>query len=205
SIESEVKQAALAAVQALEQQRAATTAESQVDTLQELDRVKAQVSELRAELTKSRQRAIQSTLKAPIDGTVQQLAIHTIGGVVTPAEPLLSIVPDHGNFVVEAMVENKDVGFVHAGQTARVKIETFNFTRYGLIDGTVLDVTRDAIQPSDTGKRNSKPKSGGDSDGMGDEAGNSAVYIAHIALKTDTIVTEAGPTKLGAGMQVSAE
>lgn len=204
TIENQVKQGALAAIQALQQQRAATAAEYQVDTLQELDKVRAQVSELRADLAKAQQRAIQSVLKAPIDGTVQQLAVHTIGGVVTPAEPLLSVVPDQANFVVEAMVQNKDVGFIHAGQTARVKVETFNFTRYGLIDGTVLDVTRDAVQQGDNEKRTSK-QNGTDADGLGGEAANTAVYIAHIALKTDTIVTEVGPTKLGAGMQVSAE
>jgi len=205
SVEAQAKQAAFAAAQALKQQRSATVAEYQVNTLQDLDKVKAQISELQAELAKAEVRVRQSTLIAPIDGTVQQLAVHTIGGVVTPAEPLLSVVPDQPNLIVEAMVQNKDVGFVHAGQTARVKIDTFNFTRYGLLDGTVLDVTRDAISQNDGAKKTSKQETSSDNDGMSDDATNAPAYVAHIALNSDTITTESGPSKLGAGMQVSVE
>jgi len=205
SVEAQAKQAAFAAAQALKQQRSATVAEYQVNTLQDLDKVKAQISELQAELAKAEVRVRQSTLIAPIDGTVQQLAVHTIGGVVTPAEPLLSVVPDQPNLIVEAMVQNKDVGFVHAGQTARVKVDTFNFTRYGLLDGTVLDVTRDAISQNDGAKKSSKQETSSGNDGMSDDATNAPAYVAHIALKSDTITTESGPSKLGAGMQVSAE
>jgi hemolysin D len=204
SVEAQAKQAALPASQALRQQRSATVAEYQVNTLQDLDKVKAQMSELQAELAKAEVRVRQSTLTAPIDGTVQQIAVHTIGGVVTPAEPLLSVVPDQPNLIVEAMVQNKDVGFVHAGQAVRVKVETFNFTRYGLIDGTVLDVTRDAVQNNEA-KKNSKSSTVGDNDSVGDEQANAPVYVAHIVLNSGTIITESGPTKLGAGMQVQAE
>jgi hemolysin D len=205
SVEGQGKEAALAATQALKQQRAATIAEYDVNTLQDLDKVKAQASELEAELTKAQEHVRQSTLKAPIDGVVQQLAVHTIGGVVTPAEALLSVVPDQANLFVEAMVQNRDVGFIHAGQAVRVKIDTFNFTRYGLIDGTVTDVTRDAVTRNDGEKKDAKSNTSTDDDGMGADATNAPVYIAHIALKSDTINTESGPTKLGPGMQVQAE
>lgn len=205
SVEAQGRQAALSQMQALLQQRAATVAEYQVNTLQDLDKVKAEISELQAEQAKAQERVVRSTLKAPIDGTVQQLAVHTIGGVVTPAEALLSVVPDQANLVVEAMVQNKDVGFIHAGQPARIKIETFNFTRYGLIDGTVLDVTRDAVSQNDGDRKGRKANAPGDADGMAEDAPNGAAYVAHIALKSDAITTEDGPTRLGPGMQVSAE
>lgn len=205
SVEAQGKEAALAATQALKQQRAATVAEYNVNTLQDLDKIKAQASELEAELTKAQEHVRQSTLKAPIDGVVQQLAVHTVGGVVTPAQPLLSVVPDQANLYVEAMVQNRDVGFIHTGQAVRVKIDTFNFTRYGLIDGIVTDVTRDAVTPSDGEKKDAKSNAPADDDGMGTDASNAPVYIAHIALNSDTIVTETGPTKLGPGMQVQAE
>jgi hemolysin D len=204
-VEEKRRQAGEAGEQALKQQRMATIAEYQVGVLQDLDKIKAQVSEQQAELTKAAERVRQSTLRAPIDGTVQQLSVHTIGGVVTPAETLLAIVPDQDHLVVEAMVQNKDVGFIKAGQTARVKVDTFNFTRYGLIDGTVLDVTRDAVSQTDGQKKAEKSNSGTENDGMGGDATNALVYMAHIALKADTIVTETGPTKLGPGMQVSVE
>jgi hemolysin D len=204
-VEGQRKQAGEAAEQALKQQRMATVAEYQVGVLQDLDKFKAQASELQAELTKAQERVRQSVLVAPIDGTVQQLSVHTVGGVVTPAQALLAVVPDEDRLIVEAMVQNRDVGFIKAGQAVRVKVDAFNFTRYGLIDGTVLDVTRDVVSQSDGDKKQSKAGGNGESDGMGADGANAPVYIARIALSTDTISTESGPSKVGPGMQVSAE
>ena len=84
-------------------------------------------------------------LTAPVDGVVQQLAVHTVGGVVTPAQPLLVVVPSDSRLEIEAMVSNRDIGFVHAGQDAEIKVDTFNFTRYGLLHGEVLSVSQDAV------------------------------------------------------------
>ena len=80
-------------------------------------------------------------LEAPVDGMVQQLAVHTIGGVVTPAQALLVIVPSDSRLEIEALVSNRDIGFVHAGQQAEIKVDTFNFTRYGLLRGEVVSVS----------------------------------------------------------------
>jgi len=91
------------------------------------------------------------TLTAPVDGTVQQLAVHTVGGVVTPAQALMIIVPKDEAVEVEAFVENKDIGFVNAGQEAQVKVETFPFTRYGTIPATVTQVANDAINDEKKG------------------------------------------------------
>ena len=96
-----------------------------------------------------------------MDGTVQQLAVHTIGGVVTPAQTLLGFVPPDSNLEIEAMVQNRDIGFVHVGQDAEIKIDTFNFSRYGLLHGKVLSVSQDAIardKPSDNSNANSQAK-----------------------------------------------
>lgn len=75
----------------------------------------------------------------------QQLAIHTVGGVVTPAQVLLVVVPSDSRLEIEALVSNRDIGFVHAGQEAEIKIDTFNFTRYGLLHGQVLSISQDAV------------------------------------------------------------
>ena len=83
---------------------------------------------------------------------VQQLAIHTVGGVVTPAQSLLVIVPSDSRLEIEAMVSNRDIGFVHAGQEAEIKVDTFNFTRYGLLHGQVLSVSQDADHPRPAAK-----------------------------------------------------
>ena len=71
----------------------------------------------------ARQHLMQLT--APIDGTVQQLVVNTIGGVVTPAQPLMLIVPKHHPIEIEALLENKDIGFVKKDQEAEIKIELF--------------------------------------------------------------------------------
>ena len=90
------------------------------------------------DLIKAERKTTLQRLAAPVDGVVQQLAIHTVGGVVTPAQALLVIVPSDSRLEIEAMVSNRDIGFVHAGQQAEIKIDTFNFTRYGLLHGEVL-------------------------------------------------------------------
>jgi len=77
-------------------------------------------------------------LTSPVDGTVQQLAVHTVGGVVTEAQPVMLIVPRDNPLEVEAFIENKDIGFVKANQDAEVKIETFEYTKYGTIHAKVM-------------------------------------------------------------------
>ncbi len=90
-------------------------------------------------------------LASPVDGTVQQLSVHTEGGVVTEAQPLMVIVPSDNPLEVEAFFENKDIGFVKAGQEAEVKIETFQYTKYGTIDAEVSSVSHDAINDEKRG------------------------------------------------------
>ena len=99
------------------------------------------------DLVKAEQRTRLQVLTAPVDGIVQQLAMHTVGGVVTPAQALMVVVPAESQLEIEAMVSNRDIGFVQAGQDAEIKIDTFNFTRYGLLHGKVLSVSQDAIMP----------------------------------------------------------
>lgn len=100
---------------------------------------------LSKELAKARTRARHQRLTAPIDGVVQQLAVHTVGGVVTPAQELLTIAPSKDHLEIEAWVENKDIGFVTEGQQAEVKVESFPFTRYGTLPGHVVSLSRDAV------------------------------------------------------------
>ncbi len=106
---------------------------------------RVKLAQLTQELLKAERRQTLTHLTAPVAGTVQQLAIHTAGGVVTEAQPLMVIVPDGGAVTAEVVVENKDIGFVRAGQEAAVKLETFNFTRYGTVPAKVTWVTVDAV------------------------------------------------------------
>lgn len=113
----------------------------------------------------------------------QQLAVHTVGGVVQPAQALMVVVPRDTNLVVEAAVLNKDIGFVRERQPVRVKLEAFPFTDYGLVTGTVEHISRDAIQDEKQG----------------------LIYSARIRLHRSSISANGRDIPLGHGMAVQAE
>ncbi|MEQ8494241.1 MAG: HlyD family type I secretion periplasmic adaptor subunit, partial [Gammaproteobacteria bacterium] len=113
---------------------------------------RAAFDEVDAALVQARQRQRASAaelaahfLRAPLDGVIQQLAVHTVGGVVSAGEELMLVVPQQGGLEIEAWVANKDIGFVHVGQAATVKIETFPFTTYGTLAGTLAALAPDAV------------------------------------------------------------
>src|SRR5262249_8741266 len=141
-------------------------------------------------------------LAAPISGVVQQLAVHTIGGVVTPAQTLLVLVPLESHLEVEAMVSNRDIGFVSAGQDAEIKVDTFNFTRYGLLHGHVLNVSTDAITRSEEASRDGSPAT---EKSTSEPKGQELVYAARVALDRTQMQIEGKSVPLGPGMAVTVE
>ena len=140
-------------------------------------------AQLEQELIKAQMRESQQVLTAPVAGTVQQLAIHSIGGVVTPAQALMVIAPKHYLAEVEATLENKDVGFVKVGQRVEVKVETFPFTRYGTLTGTVSFVSHDAVNDEKRGP----------------------IFQARMKLDQVTLKVEERAVNMTPGMAVSAE
>ncbi|HEY9256225.1 MAG TPA: HlyD family type I secretion periplasmic adaptor subunit [Stenotrophomonas sp.] len=111
---------------------------------QQLDAAQ-RITSLTQELRKARHRDRQTRLVAPVAGTVQQLAVSAPGAVVTAAQPVLLIVPSERPVEIEAFMANRDVGFVHVGQAVRIKVDAFDFTRFGMLDGEVISVSSDAI------------------------------------------------------------
>lgn len=140
-----------AAIAALKQQRAQSQAEFERDRMRELTEAEIKVKSLTEELTKADQRNALQRIVSPVDGVVQQLQVNTVGGVVEPAQPLMQIVPDGAPVEIEAKILNKDIGFVHDGQDAVIKMEAFPFTRYGTLDGRVTEVSDDAIEDEKLG------------------------------------------------------
>jgi hemolysin D len=141
----------------------------------------------------SRQDALRSgshskllQLTAPVDGTVQQLTVHTVGGVVPFAQPLMQIVPKESAVEVEASLENKDVGFVQEGQPAEVKIDTFEYTKYGTVPAVVTHVSRDAVQDDKDEKKG-------------------LLYTIKVMLNKSTMAVEGKAMPLTAGMSVNVE
>ena len=133
------------------EERAAVVADARQQFLDGERQAEEQIRQLAPEVSKTSHREELTQLVAPVDGTVQQLAIHTVGGVVTEAQPLLAVVPDDEQLEIEALVLNKDIGFVRNGQRATVKIESFPYTRYGYLEGTVENVSLDAMQHEELG------------------------------------------------------
>lgn len=116
------------------------------DTQEALRQANEQVNNLRFELAKASQRYDTTEIKSPVTGTVQQLSVHTIGGVVTAAQPLMVVVPQEDQLEVNALISNKDIGFVRPGQNVVIKLEAFPYTRYGYITGHVKSISFDAIE-----------------------------------------------------------
>lgn len=134
-----------ASIREARQQREALDAEFRHQLLAKLSETDRRIDQLQQERVKATQRTELQHMTAPVSGVVQQLAVHTVGGVVTPAQELMKIVPESENLEVEAWILNKDIGFVEEGQAAEIKIETFPFTKYGTIDAEVTDVSNDAV------------------------------------------------------------
>lgn len=114
-------------------------------TLEQLQEAEAKLNAANQELQKADTRHRAMTLTAPVAGRAQQLAVHSTGAVVTPAQALMVIVPGQRQLEVEAQLLNKDIGFVREGQPAEIKIDAFNFTRYGVIPAQVTGISDDAV------------------------------------------------------------
>jgi hemolysin D len=144
-------------------------------------------------------------LCAPIDGTVQQLALHTVGGVVTPAQQLMLIVPSDSKLEAEAMISNRDIGFINPGQDAEIKIDTFNFTRYGLIHGKVTSVSQDAIVRDKPADKQNGAKPGGALAETSEPAGQEFIYSSRVSLDETQMQIEDKMVHLAPGMAVTVE
>ncbi len=194
-----------AALAAIIQTRAQTVAEYRRTRYGELVDAERKAKGYKEDLIKAQEKTRLQLLTAPVDGTVQQLAVHTVGGVVTPAQVLLVIVPAESHLEIEAMVPNRDIGFVREGQEAQIKIDTFNFTRYGLLHGKVLSISRDAItrdKPADS-KQNEKAL--GSETESSEPKGQEMSYAARVSLDSTQMLVDGRMVDLSPGMAVTVE
>ena len=196
-----------AARQALEWQREQTRAEYARGVMTELVDAESKAAQSAEDLVKAEKRIQDQTLRAPIDGTVQQLVLHTIGGVVTPAQVLMVVVPADSGIEIEAMVLNKDIGFVHDGDPAEIKVDTFNFTKYGLLHGKVISVSQDAIvrdRPS-APTTTTADRQTGQSARSSEPPGQELLYAARITLDQTKMQIDDRLVELSPGMAVTVE
>jgi hemolysin D len=160
-----------------------STAEARARVLTDLAKAESDAKLRREELAKATQKSSLQTLTSPVDGTVSQLVIHTLGGVVEATKPVMVIVPDGGTLVANVKILNRDIGFIHAGQSVAVKLEAFPFTRYGALEGRVENLGSDAIEDEKLG----------------------LVYPARIVLDRAAGALRISKIKPSVGMQLTAD
>jgi hemolysin D len=174
---------AQAAVAESRQGRTALLAETQRSLRDRHAQATLKREQLAQERHKSEQRSRLTQLTSPVDGTAQQLAVHTAGGVVTEAQVLMVVVPKDAAVTAEVVLDNKDIGFVGAGQVAEVKLETFPFTRFGTVQATVTHLAADAVTDDKRG----------------------AIFPATLTLQQTHLNVEGKRIALAPGMNLSAE
>ncbi len=194
-----------AALSAIIETRAQTAAEYNRTLLTELAEAERKAAGIAHDLDRVNEKTKLQLLTASVDGVVQQLAVHTIGGVVTPAQALLVVVPNDSKLEIEAMVSNRDIGFVHAGQPAEIKVDTFNFTRYGLLHGEVLSISPDAIVRDSPQDKNNNDRMLGTNDSSSEPKGQELNYIARLSLDQTQMQIDDKIVKLSPGMAVTVE
>ncbi len=195
---------ATAAIAAIDEQRKQAEIEYRRERYGDLVEAERKAKGLREDLVKAQHRAALQVLKAPVSGTVQQLVVHTIGGIVTPAQTLLVVVPFDSHLEIEAMVQNRDIGFVHAGQRAEIKIDAFNFNRYGLVDGTVENVSADAISADKSAEASDAKVRKPDSE-LSEPHDQDLAYAARVALARTQMQVDDKVVDLTPGMAVTVD
>lgn len=126
------------------------------DAVNETTDLSHEIASLSASLSEIRNKRLQiekqkQIIKSPIDGYVNTIFVHTIGGVVQPAEKIMTIVPKDATKQIKAKVLNQDVGFVEAGMPVSIKVDTYNFQKYGILDGIVTVVSPNSIEDENMG------------------------------------------------------
>ncbi|MCJ8349622.1 HlyD family type I secretion periplasmic adaptor subunit [Moritella sp.] len=166
-----------------QEQRRGYLAKVRREYYDKLNEVQASIAVMEQQLIKLLEKYRLQSLRAPVSGVVQQLDVHTLGGAVEAAKPLMIIVPDDAVLEIEVKILNKDVGFVHSGQDVEIKIDSFPYTRYGTIPGKVAYVSRDSVEDERLG----------------------LVFLARVRIAQRTILVEDKEVPLQAGMSVNVE
>lgn len=149
---------------------------------------------LRAEVNSLRFRQEKRFIIAPTDGYIYLLPVKTIGGVVTTAQPVVGLVPENTPLEVSATVLNKDIGYIKEGLRCVIKIDTYDFQKYGTIEGEILVINPYSIEERSEEKEKIK------------EEMNSGGYPVRVKMLAETLETKTGDTyRVKPGMTVTAE
>jgi hemolysin D len=198
---------AQAALEELSSQKRKTISQFIADNQGKLSEAARKGDEAEQQVNKARAKLGRTSLTAPIDGTVQQLALTTQGQVVTTGQQLMVLIPDGDKLQVEIFVSNLDIGFVKLGQEAAIKVDAFPFTRFGTLNGKVIKIAKDAIDEQDARRSQANSTALTNAGGAGGGAGQPQNFVFPVtlelletAMKIDNVVIPLTP-----GMTVAAE
>ncbi len=153
------------------------------EILDEIIKKQKEIDDLRSSLEKYEKSMSYQKVCSPVSGYVQGVSEFSVGSVLKPADRIMKIVPDDTPLIVEAIVENRDIGYIEVGQKASIKVDTFSFQKYGLIDARVMQISPDAVY---------------------DER-NGLVYKIKLGLEKEKMTVRGKEVRLSSGMTVSAE
>lgn len=176
------------------------------DQAGKLDDAERKVEEDRQSVAKAEAKVDNLTLRAPIEGRVQSLIITNVGQVVTSGQEVMRIVPQDSKLEIEAYVQNRDIGFVHVGQDAVVKVESFPFTRYGSVKAHVVRIAKDAIPSPDASAIEGDPVRASNASGFaGGERTQNLVFAVELEPEASMILVDGVERPLTSGMAATAE
>ena len=198
-----------AAIEEIASQKMKSVSQTMAENETKLAEASRKADETEQQLAKARIKLAHTRLLAPIDGTIQQVAVTTIGQVMTTGQQLMTVVPIGGALQVDAYVSNLDIGFVKVGQNAEIKVDAFPFTRFGTIRGEVVKVATDAIDEQEA----KRAQSGAIAQANGATAPSSTapgqaqnfVFPITIALESTSVKIDDLKVPLMPGMTVTAE
>lgn len=151
-----------------------------LETFIELDK---RIKELEANKEQIEFSNINQKITSPVDGYIDKLMIHTIGGVVTPAQELIALTPYDMPVLIKAQVLNKDIGFIKPDMPVSIKIDTYDFQKYGLIHGKVKSISKNSVENEELGP----------------------VYEIYIIPDKNTLIIDGKEQKISTGMTLNAE
>lgn len=197
--------AAAADVQAQVADRLRLAADFERDWRSQLQKALRDRAEARSELAKAQHRTGLTSITAPVDGTVEDLRVHTEGGVVQAGQQLLKVVPSQDTVAIEAIVENRDAGFVRVGQPVEIKVDAFPYTHYGLLKGHVVQIAKDAAPDPEvlqSSRSGTEPLS--DNPDYIRRSGG-LIFVARIAIDDPRLLVDGVKTRVESGMAVTTE
>jgi hemolysin D len=188
-----------------EQQKADTLSHFVNDNAEALETAENKRDQVAQDLVKASANLLYTRITAPISGTVQELAVSTIGQVVSPGEQLMVIVPDRSALDVVALVQNQDVGFLRLGQVAIVKVDAFPFTQYGTIEGYVANVSHDSVDAQDAERLTGSTVPSSEASIKATPQTQNLVFPVRVALAKANLLVDGQLIPLSAGMSTTVE